>query len=402
MGVKTNWGIVPEWTQPIINQPEIGLLGIITKEFNDILYFLMQAKIEQGNINHVQLAPTLQATKSNYQKIHKGRAPLYLEYFKDMNKHEILIDQLQSEQGARFYRKRNRNIIIKVKEDVPVYEDFCWLTLGQIKKLSHINNCVNMDTRTVVSGINFGDYRSDVIDFFNFLGSINSNTNEFAKEMLKSSIDKENMLNRFNDIISWFTNIKSKYELDVKLIPLKEIKNWIITDYNIHHEENKYFSVIAVNVEIDSREVINWDQPLIESAQEGICAFIVKKINNIYHFLVQAKVESGNFDILEFAPTVQCLTGNYRDTEKYVLPFLDYALNVKKEQIFIDTFQSEEGGRFFQEQNRNLIIIVEEDFPIEVPENYFWMTLNQLYEFLKFNNYLNIQARSLISLISFI
>ena len=73
-----------------------------------------------------------------------------------------------------------------------------------------------------------------------------------------------------------------------------------------------------------------------------------------------------------------------------------------KEQIFIDTFQSEEGGRFFQEQNRNLIIIVEEDFPIEVPENYFWMTLNQLNQFLKFNNYLNIQARSLISLISFI
>jgi len=34
------------WRQPIINQPEIGILGIITKEFNGILYFLLQAKIE--------------------------------------------------------------------------------------------------------------------------------------------------------------------------------------------------------------------------------------------------------------------------------------------------------------------------------------------------------------------
>ena len=40
--VRTNWGNVPEWSQPIINQPEVGILGIITKEYNGILYFLMQ------------------------------------------------------------------------------------------------------------------------------------------------------------------------------------------------------------------------------------------------------------------------------------------------------------------------------------------------------------------------
>src|SRR5258708_3233164 len=59
--INTNWGLVPSWTQPIINQPEIGFLGIITKHFNGVLYFLMQAKIEPGNINFVQLSPTLQA-----------------------------------------------------------------------------------------------------------------------------------------------------------------------------------------------------------------------------------------------------------------------------------------------------------------------------------------------------
>ena len=31
--------------------------------------------------------------------------------------------------------------------------------------------------------------------------------------------------------------------------------------------------------------------------------FLVKKINGIYHFLVQAKLECGNFDIVELAPT---------------------------------------------------------------------------------------------------
>jgi len=38
----------------------------------------------------------------------------------------------------------------------------------------------------------------------------------------------------------------------------------------------------------------------------------------------------------------------------------------------------------------------------ELPENYIWMTLNQLHVFIKFNNYLNIQARNLIAAISFV
>ncbi len=49
-----------------------------------------------------------------------------------------------------------------------------------------------------------------------------------------------------------------------------------------------------------------------------------------------------------------------------------------------------------------MLIEVEDDFPIEVPENYIWMTLNQIQIFIKFNNYLNIEARSLISATSYI
>ena len=102
ISVKTNWGAVNEWQQPIINQPEIGFLGILTKEFNGILYFLMQAKIEPGNVNYVQLSPTLQATKSNYTQVHKGRKPLFLDYFQERDNCEVLLDQFQSEQGARY------------------------------------------------------------------------------------------------------------------------------------------------------------------------------------------------------------------------------------------------------------------------------------------------------------
>src|SRR6266849_5686928 len=135
--VRTNWGQVPEWDQPIINQPEIGLLGILAKRINGILHFLMQAKIEPGNINLVQISPTLQATKSNYSGVHKGKRPHYLDYFNGERCNvRVLLDQLQSEQGARFLRKRNRNMIVEVlDDDLEVLDDFRWFTLGQLKRL---------------------------------------------------------------------------------------------------------------------------------------------------------------------------------------------------------------------------------------------------------------------------
>ena len=67
--------------QPMIIQPEIGYLGIICKEIDGVLNFLMQAKIEPGNVNHVQISPTIQATKSNFIRAHGGRLPSYFSYF---------------------------------------------------------------------------------------------------------------------------------------------------------------------------------------------------------------------------------------------------------------------------------------------------------------------------------
>lgn len=389
INVKTNWGNVKEWSQPIINQPEIGLLGIIAKKINGVLHFLMQAKIEPGNINQVQLSPTLQATKSNFMQVHKGKPPKYLNYFMEKAEGVILLDQLQSEQGARFLRKRNRNIIIEITEDIEIEENFCWLTLGQIKALLQYDNLVNMDTRTVLSGIPFG---------------VNDKTKASSNDFLTSELAKDKSVQTMDEIISWITALKFNAELEVSSIPLSNVKYWAKDDYSIFHQEKKYFSVIAVKAKIDNREVTEWTQPMIKSAQEGLIAFIIRKINGVYHFLVQAKLESGNFDIVELAPTVQCLTGNYRKgMNEYEVPFIDYVLSPEKHRATVlhSTFQSEEGGRFYKEQNKNIIVEIAQDVYFDLPKNYCWMTLYQLKELVKYNNYLNIQARSLLSVIDY-
>jgi oxidase EvaA len=393
INVKTNWREVKEWQQPIINQPEIGYLGIVTKEFNGILYFLLQAKIEPGNINNVQLSPTLQATKSNYSQVHGGKVPAYLEYFRDRKNVAVLMDQLQSEQGARFLRKRNRNIIIQATEHIEVREEFIWLTLGQIKKLILKDNLVNMDTRTVISGIPFKSFED--------IGLFSYNRDPRKMSMLISSVGKGISIYSFDELVAWLTELKCRYELIITNVPLNKIRNWKITDHEIVHEDEHFFKVIAARVTIDNREVNTWSQPLVKPAQDGLIAFIVKEIFGVLHFLVQAKLECGNFDILELAPTVQCLTGDYKRPD-YEIPFLDLVLDAPVESIRYDAMQSEEGGRFFREQNRNMIVQMGDEFQVVVPENYTWMTLNQMNTFITFNNYLNIQARSLISAVDFL
>lgn len=402
--IRTNYRNTPEWDQPIINQPEIGFLGFIVKKFNGVLHFLLQAKIEPGNLNIVQLSPTLQATRSNYTRVHGGKAPTYLEYFNGEKDVLILVDQLQSEQGARFLHKRNRNIIVEVGEDeeLEVKEGYIWASLGQIKELLRYPNVVNMDSRTVISCINFGSYSEHSLRLLDAVKRMNGIHSSKPDSFLYSVLSGDNHLNELQDIIQWITSLKFKYELDVTPVGISEMKNWIYDGDTIHHESGKYFDVMGCRVEIGNREVVSWDQPMVRSAQEGLMGFIVKKINGIYHFLVQAKLESGNFDIVEMAPTVQCLTGNYRKGKnEYTIPYLEQILNAPKDKIWYSSYQSEEGGRFFQEQNLNIIVEVGEEFPIEVEENYSWLTLNQMLSFVTYNNYLNIAARSLLSAISF-
>lgn len=390
--VQTDYPALCEWKQPIINQPEIGYLGILTKEIDGMLYFLMQAKIEPGNVNHVQISPTLQATKSNYTQVHGGRKAAYLEYFQNAKLHQIILDQLQSEQGARFLRKRNRNIIIKVDEDVPVLEDFCWLTLGQIKALIQEDNLVNMDTRTVISGIDFTEYVRGEEDL--------QGMSNFGRDMIASA-QLRNGRSSIHEVLSWFTSLKAGYDLTVSETPLNEIAEWECKADEIVRKDKQYFRILGVRVSIDNREVRSWCQPLVQPMQQGICAFIAKKIDGIYHFLVQAKMECGNRDVFELAPTVQCLTGSIYDGTPRP-PFTDYVLNARKEQIVFDTLQSEEGGRFYHEQNRNMLVIADEDFAETLPSTYCWMTLGQINNFLLYNNYINIQARSLIAAIKYV
>jgi oxidase EvaA len=145
------------WDQPILKEKnnDGGIVGIIRKKSNDIPYYLVEAKAEPGNPDLVQISPSLQATYSNLEQSHGGRQPHFAELFLDPKKYncKILFDQLMSEDGGRLYKKRNKGMIIEISENysLTIKDNFCWLSLYQLKSLIKINSWVNPHVRSLIS-----------------------------------------------------------------------------------------------------------------------------------------------------------------------------------------------------------------------------------------------------------
>src|SRR5512146_2893279 len=270
--------VPPVWHQPIINQPETGILGIIIKEIDGILHFLMQAKMEPGNPNFLQLSPTVQATRSNYTRVHNGTKVKYLEYFAEAGRGRIIADALQSEHGSWFYRKRNRNMVVEVTGDIPVEDGFCWLTLGQLGELLHKDNVVNMDARSVLSSLPVGP-RAD------------------GTAGLAAHSDAA--------VMSWFTGERIRHLVRAELVPLRGLPGWTSDAHRAYRADGRSFEIVGVSVRAASREVTSWSQPLLRPAGPGVVAFLARNIAGIPHVLAHARVEGGFLDAVELGPTVQ-------------------------------------------------------------------------------------------------
>ncbi|MEO3975095.1 NDP-hexose 2,3-dehydratase family protein [Streptomyces sp. CAU 1734] len=365
---STTDGRTRQWHQPIIRQPEVGILGILVKEFDGVLHFLLQAKMEPGNRNLLQLSPTVQATRSNYTGAHNGSRVRYIEHFTGPARGRVLVDVLQSEHGSWFFRKSNRNMLVEAHGDIPLHDDFRWFTLGQIGELLRRDNIVNMDARTVLACAPHPDSRAHA-------------------------------LNTDTELLSWFTSERSRHDVTADRVPLAGIPGWKQGPWSIDHEEDRYFSVVAVGVQAGSREVAGWTQPLFEPKGLGVTAFLTRTIAGTPHVLVHARVEGGFADTVELGPTVQYTPANYSHLTGSDRPlFLDLVLGADPARIRYEARHSEEGGRFLNAESRYLILDTDaDDTPLDPPPGYFWATPHQLTCFLRHNHYLNVQARTLLS-----
>lgn len=367
--VRSDFGPVAAWEQPVIDQPEIGILGIALRDFDGIPHLLMQAKSEPGNVNGMQLSPTIQATKSNYLRVHGGSAVKYLDCFRRPEPGSVIADVLQSEQGSWFLRKRNRNMIVRVGPEVEAGEDFAWLTLRQVNMLLRQDNVVNMDARTVLSCL--PDWRPDAT------GPAPS-------------------LHTDPEIRSWITRRRAEHDVRVTPIGLAETEDWRRDPHTVSHVSGRHFSVVAVDVVSGRREVAAWSQPLIAPHGTGTAALFVRRVDGVPHVLLRARAEAGFLTVVELGPTVQYTPENYAELPPDAWPPYWDEVRERRGTAAYDVLLSEEGGRFLEAQSHYMIIEVEDELPL-VSDEFRWVSAHQVDELLRYSHHLNVQARTLIT-----
>jgi oxidase EvaA len=157
-GVRVESGALREvtsWDQPIYTQPEGGVLGLLSRETPDHgVQFLLYAKAEPGNIGVLQLAPSVQSTWSNIRRAHGGKLSPMLEVLTATSGVRTIYRAEHNEEGGRFWRKSNENIIVFVEDEGVIQSDmamFYWASLSQIRELATIDNVLSPFVKTIIA-----------------------------------------------------------------------------------------------------------------------------------------------------------------------------------------------------------------------------------------------------------
>jgi len=373
-----------EWDQPVIDQPEIGILGIIAKRINGVLHFCLQAKEEPGNINAVQLSPTVQATYSNYTMAHGGDQPKFTEYFLNPARGRVIFAKLQTEDGGRFLYKSNRNMIVQVADEelATLPEKFIWVTLRQVGWLMQKNNLLHACTRSVLAAL--------------ILPACMTSRVRSMNGRAGSSRDGSSPA----EIVQWLDDQKAANHFLVKRRGLHTLKEWSMDrDGSFSHEEGRFFRIVGINVESSEREVSNWNQPILDNPGTGVIGVLTKMANGERYFLLQAKAEPGNRGIVQLGPTVQFAPGNYIGNNKLPKPYLfDEFCCPEKLQLLHESTQSEEGARFFQESHIHRILALPEGVELHPPAEFRWVSSPAIHFCLSLGETVNSCARSVLSL----
>ncbi len=220
---------------------------------------------------------------------------------------------------------------------------------------------------------------------------------------MTESIRDDNQINTLDYVINWFNKKREESDMTVQEIGINDLDKWDTssTTGNIYHESKGFFEVIGVKVSNTfDREVgkEGWTQPMIGNNPGGILGLLMKKINGIPHYLVQAKAEPGNIGKLQLSPTLQATTSNLLKAHGGKKPlFAEYFDEKENPNIIYAKWQSEDGGRFHLKSNYNMIVEVNEDEELTIPDYFIWVTLFQIKQLLKIENFVGPHIRGIIS-----
>jgi len=199
-----------------------------------------------------------------------------------------------------------------------------------------------------------------------------------------------------SELIDWYYNHVKDSTMSLERIPLNECKEWSLNEEHgyLGHSSGEFFRVEGYRITgTSSREVaVGWDQPFLtqEGFDGGILGLIRKRFDGVPHYLVEAKEEPGNYNVVQISTTVQATFSNLKRAHKgsktnYSDLFINHENHPVK--IIFDQWTSEDGGRLFNKRNHSMLIEYDESEDLElVSDRFKWVSLFQLKKLIKEQN----------------
>lgn len=352
--------------QPLIDQPEIGILGVLLRRISGWVELLLQAKGEPGNIGGVHLAPTVQATRSNYEQVHGGKPTPFLAYF--LSHGDKALDQVQSEQGRFFLEKRNRNMAVWVSGDVEAEPGYRWTSLHELARLLHCPHVINSDLRSVLSCLDWSIVLTDPPE------------DDWGRSLLDSLRDQPGE-DRDAEVDAWLSAARKQGGVDRLFRPLDQLPGWEWTPECLEDTECRRFRILQMAVEAPGREVPRWDQPLVACRSASDETLYYRMEAGRLVFGVALRTDPGVAHGVEWglpSGPIQWPKGSHQT-----------------KRLTVAT--SEEGGRFHQVVSHYALVEVKGAVP--PVEDFHWLTLGELKRQISLQNRVSNELRGAVALL---
>ena len=203
-------------------------------------------------------------------------------------------------------------------------------------------------------------------------------------------------------LLTWLEARRGNVPFSAELISLGEVADWHRADNgNIYNATGQFFRIEGVRVRSAPglREIAGWDQPILTQTEGGVLALLCRESPAGVEFLLQAKADPGNIGYLQFCPTIQSTWENIRGLKgARRAPFaecLDPSPNIR---VVYRSKHNEEGSRFWQKSNENMILFVEDTSRLAINDQvYRWASLSQIKAMSLLDNVVGPYVRTVIA-----
>ena len=209
------------------------------------------------------------------------------------------------------------------------------------------------------------------------------------------------------EIKAWFDHQRAECAMRVEDIPLNAAEGWSTDPAtgNIAHHSGEFFTVHGIRVSSStSREVggQGWDQPILEQVgyDGGLLGILRKRFAGVPHYLIEAKAEPGNYEIIQMSPTLQATFSNLKRAHEGRKPaFAEYFERPEEQDgtVLYRQWLSEDGGRLHNKRNMGMLVEIPEARDIETPNGFVWMSMYQIKACLMENAWVNPHVRGIIA-----